>query len=355
MRLYFVSQPLNIRGTLTPLAPAPLEGTRSTTKTLNATSPPALNLSSPHSLAPKRIIDFMVVEESTHNAQSEASPSENLALKAQKLASSVKPDLAQALVRRWLEQLQSLNSGQPTWVQLPAHNGLCFELLFYQGRFVFAPSREERLFLDYQFRRQAPALTRKMRDLFMSVQPEHKLNSLFEWTQLGTITPEERSAMTEQLWRLLQQSAALYGVRRGELFFEPAPELRLNAPVSFSLEELLPRHGGELTPCAFTAIYDQLAELTDHSCLLFSRAERLSWDQLLMRPEQLCFAQAHALMDLYHDKKLLISRWTGMHGTFLATCGSTIYGAAISTSRVLLFQAPLVRLGRITALLQGVA
>lgn len=256
-----------------------------------------------------------------------------------------------SLMRRWLEQLQGANFAQPVWVRFPAHNQLCFELLLYQGRLVFAPSRERRLFLDFQFRRQAPELTRKMRDMFMTRQTEPNLSCLFEWRQIEPVSKQEHRAMAEQLWRLIQQSATLYGARHGELEFIPAPEVQLKSPVSFSLEELLPSAPEIAAGALLVEAYDRFSETSDQ-CWLFSRAPQLGWEHIIKRPDRLNFAQIHAIMELCCELDSAVTRWDTSPRFAVGIVDGQLFGLAYSAEHVLVSQAPLVRLGRLVSLLQ---
>ena len=255
------------------------------------------------------------------------------------------------LTQRWLEQLQA-QPLTPTWVHLPAHNQLCFDLLIHQGRLVFGPSRGGRLFLDFQFRRQAPELTRRLRDLFMSRGHERPWASLCAYDELEPLGDDDRAAMAAQLMRVIYQSATLYGPKRARLEFTPCHEgVRPNL-ISFGVEELLPPRATSPDDDLVEALYPQLKALAEEAWLMIAH-ETLSWEHLVDGPSTFDLARLHAMMRAAGDVRDRASRMTQGGGlrTWLGLTSMGVWSITWTSKHVIMLRAQSARLGRLVTLL----
>lgn len=252
------------------------------------------------------------------------------------------------LTRRWLEQIQELPP-EPRWIHLPAHNQLSFDLLWYQGNLVFAPGRGHRLFLDFQFRRQAPTLTRRMRDMFALRPQQERTSCIFSHSDLGALTQEEREAMASQLLRLIQQSATLYGPRRAQIEISTAQGLKLTDPICFEIEALLPPRQ-PISPCSLLSFYERLQPHT-HERWLFEYETQLSWEHIIQGPTRFKLTHLHALMNMVDDCTEAMRFSSDTLKVWLGVAQQDIFGVICTPSYLIGFLADLPRLGFIHSLL----
>lgn len=254
------------------------------------------------------------------------------------------------LTRRWLEQIQALPL-EARWIHLPAHNQLSFDLLWYQGSLVFAPGRGNRLFLDFQFRRQAPTLTRRMRDMFALRPQQERTSCLFSHHELGELSKEERDAMASQLLRLIQQSATLYGPRRAQIELSSAQGIKLEDPISFEIEALLPPRK---TAAASSLLnFYTLLEPYTHERWLFEYNAQLSWEHIVQGPTRFELARLHSLISLADHCTSAMRFSTDELKVWLGVEGQYILGVVYTPSSLVIFLAELPRFGFIHSLISA--
>lgn len=229
--------------------------------------------------------------------------------------SDCEPQRVHQQLRVWFEQLQ-INQGQTTWLHLPSHSQLSFDILFHKGQVYFAPCRGNTIFIDAEFRRQVPDLAKKLR--LQHTTAHHTQEScLLTHEQHPHASPREQAAMAAQLYRAFHKSASYQSgtERLIERTYTTAPP---KTAYSFNIEELLPPRAfwrGEPETQALFASLSLIAE----TCWAFRRQNELDWGHIIEGPDTFDLAKLHGIMNLAQDilKHFSWSRawpksWTGV-------------------------------------------